>query len=171
MRTEPWRLAWLFAAFSCAVAAPREDTASLAAHLKAERRNGWLPAAVYSTLQTEYLNWIDARISAGDSVEGMNRELRASGLFPRQPETFGESLNSNFAGLPRRDLGQSRPGDRRHPCNRSWDLQGDGLFAGCDGGPVSANAIDKARLPQRHGRSDGCALLVRIGCGRARREW
>jgi hypothetical protein len=57
------------------------DTARLAAELKAVRGKQWL-AAEYAGIQTHYLEWIDARLRAGQAVQSMNRELKAAGLFP-----------------------------------------------------------------------------------------
>jgi hypothetical protein len=57
------------------------DTTNLAVHLQAVRGKKTLDAAEYRSLQTEYMEWIDARVKAGVSIEKMNAELREASLF------------------------------------------------------------------------------------------
>jgi hypothetical protein len=77
-----WRLPCLAAMAWCAGPAAREDTVRLTAHLKALRGIDFLTAKQYRAVQEELLQWVDARVVAGETVEGMNRELKAEGRLP-----------------------------------------------------------------------------------------
>jgi hypothetical protein len=79
-----------------AVAIPA-DTAGLAAQLRAVRGKKWLTVAEYARLQTQYLGWIDARVQAARTIESMNRELRAAGLFPPRTDPMKPYLEA-YAG-------------------------------------------------------------------------
>jgi hypothetical protein len=57
------------------------DTTHLTDHLNALRGKKALTAEEYRSLQTEYMDWIDARVRAGVSIEIMNAELREADLF------------------------------------------------------------------------------------------
>jgi hypothetical protein len=74
----------LFAALLAATVShsqPAAGTRRLAAHLKGLRGRKSLTAAEYRALQSEYLDWIDARVKAGISVAAINSQLRAAGLL------------------------------------------------------------------------------------------
>jgi len=93
MRTPPRRAAaLLLAAFSLAAASGREDTARLAARLMAARAKMLLSAAESQSIQAALLEWIDARMKAGDTVQSMNRELSAAGLLATWPDTLDQML-------------------------------------------------------------------------------
>ena len=74
------------------------DTPRLTAELKAVRGKEWLTVE-YARLQNYYLDWIDARVRAGETVGTMNQELKAAGLFPRVAGGPGRAGRSR-AGLP-----------------------------------------------------------------------
>ncbi len=78
-----WSVVLSLAVVSYAVASVPEDTARLAARLKTLRGKLWLSTHQYTSLQAEYLAWIDSRVKAGGTSDGMNRELRAAGLLPQ----------------------------------------------------------------------------------------
>ena len=94
-----WATTLLLVVSTCPVSATSVDTARLAAHLKTIRGKMWLSAAEYQRVQTDYLNWIDARIKAGGDTASMNRELAAAGLLPRWQDTPDEMLNSHAGYL------------------------------------------------------------------------
>ncbi|SPE34244.1 hypothetical protein SBA3_2120021 [Candidatus Sulfopaludibacter sp. SbA3] len=68
------------------------DANRLAADLQALRGTERLSDAQYKRIQTEYLEWIDARVGAGKTVDTMNTELRAQGLF----SDWKDSVDENF---------------------------------------------------------------------------
>jgi len=82
----------LLAIFSCGLLPIPEDTAHLAAHLKAMRGRKQLSSGEYKAIQAEYLAWIDVRVKAGSNPDSMNAELKAAGLFPR----WGNFVEENF---------------------------------------------------------------------------
>jgi hypothetical protein len=75
---------------STSVAETAPDTGRLAAHLKAIRGKRALTAAEYRDLQAEYMDWIDARVKAGVSLEKMNAELGAEALFYRWSDSAND---------------------------------------------------------------------------------
>jgi hypothetical protein len=76
-----WRvLVYLWAAAGAA-GAMREDTARLLAHAKKLRDVRQLSGAQYREFHAGYLEWIDARIRAGDDASKINAELVAAGLL------------------------------------------------------------------------------------------
>jgi hypothetical protein len=66
---------------SSALAETAPDTTLLAAGLKSVRGKKALTVEEYRNLQMEYVDWIDARVKAGVSIEKMNAELREADLF------------------------------------------------------------------------------------------
>jgi hypothetical protein len=77
----------------------REDTARLAAHLKAVRKYGRLTASAYGKAQAEYLDWIDARMKDGASVEAINAELKAARLLGNWPDTIEDNYKNHTGYL------------------------------------------------------------------------
>jgi hypothetical protein len=73
----------LVTAASSSLAETAPDTTDLAAHLQTVRGKKAVAAEEYRGLQTEYLDWIDARVKAGVSIQKMNAELRVAAVFYR----------------------------------------------------------------------------------------
>jgi len=64
-----------------AVLATSQDTAGLAAQLRAVRRQVVLAPDQYRRIQDHLLRWIDTRYRRGTGADEMNRELKAAGLL------------------------------------------------------------------------------------------
>lgn len=80
----PNLIAGLLLCGACFAADLRPDTAALLTHLGQFRGQvGYeLTGEEYKVVQGEYSAWVDARVRSGASVDRMNDELRAAGLFP-----------------------------------------------------------------------------------------
>lgn len=72
----------------------------MASHLKRVRSSPilLLSTAEYRSIQSEYLNWIDARVRTGVDVEKMNRELDDAGVFSAGADNV-ESFEKSYAGF------------------------------------------------------------------------
>jgi hypothetical protein len=86
----------LFVVATTSLAKTAPDTARLSADLQAVRGKKALDAEEYRSLQTEYLNWIDARVKAGVSIEKMNAELREAALFYHWIDSADGMLDESF---------------------------------------------------------------------------
>jgi hypothetical protein len=101
--------AWLRAALlsvlavsSWAQAAQPADTAHLAAQVRAVRGRDWLKSAEYAPLKAQFLEWIDARVLAGRTIESMNRELKAAGLLldpPKSADQYSTEYTGKLGGV------------------------------------------------------------------------
>lgn len=87
----------LFVCLWIAPASSPQDTAHLAAHLRAVRGNKWLPPDEYKDLRAEYLAWMDARVKASQGIERMNQELKSAGLFANWSDSLNE-MDKSHAG-------------------------------------------------------------------------
>ncbi len=92
----------VLAVSSWAGAAQPADTARLAAQVRAVRGRNWLKAAEYAPLKAQFLEWIDARVLAGRTIESMNRELKAAGLLlepPKSADPYSTDYTGQLAGV------------------------------------------------------------------------
>lgn len=93
-RPNPGSLLVLLAVF-CALptpAQPQPDTLAFAQHMAPYRTPGWeLTAREVKSIQTEYLAWLNARVTAGRTIDLMNAELAAAGLTDRENRKGGQT--------------------------------------------------------------------------------
>ena len=92
----------VFGILMCALASAqvRDDTARLAAVLKTFRayKAYQFQPDDYRRIQTEYLTWIDVRMTHRITPEQMNQELQAAGLLSEGAQTI-EGAERSFAGF------------------------------------------------------------------------
>jgi hypothetical protein len=92
-------LAGLFLCSPC-LASLRPDTLQLADHLKRFRGHKIheLQAGEFTSIQSEYLAWIDSRVHDGVDANVLNEELSAAGLLSEGPQTIDDQFDRTYAG-------------------------------------------------------------------------
>jgi hypothetical protein len=108
IRPKPGSLLALLTAFcaSHVIAQPQPDTVAFAQHLAAYGIPGRpLTAPELTSIETEYLAWLHARVTAGRTIDQMNAELAAVGVLDT-----GNRRNSGAGFVTKILVVQSTPG-------------------------------------------------------------